>query len=92
MSFRTGDFDTNYLLRAAIAVHSLGNAVPEEVMFFHSFYDHEGQILNGEVSYEIRFENDHHFTVGILTTHRQRSFNFTHSGSATGTEPLEPSN
>ncbi len=55
VSFRTGNFDNNYLLRATIAVHSLGNAIPEEAMFFHGFFDHEGQKLNGENNYTIHF-------------------------------------
>ncbi len=55
VSFRTGNFGNNYLLRAAIAVHSLGNAIPEEAMFFHGFFDHTGEKLNGENSYKIHF-------------------------------------
>ncbi len=55
VSFRTGNFGDNYLLRAAIAVHSLGNAVPEEAMFFHGFFDHSGEKLHGENSYRIHF-------------------------------------
>ncbi|RLD82506.1 MAG: hypothetical protein DRJ10_04975 [Bacteroidetes bacterium] len=56
VSFRTGNFGNNYLLRSAIAVHSLGNAIPEEAMFFHGFFDHEGKKLNGNNQYIIHFE------------------------------------
>jgi len=55
VSMRTGNFGANYLLRAAIAVHSLGNAIPEEAMFFQGFFDHEGKKLNGRNRYRIRF-------------------------------------
>lgn len=55
VSFRTGNFGSNYLLRAAIAVHSLGNAVPEEAMFFHGFFDHKGEKLHGKNKYIIHF-------------------------------------
>ena len=56
VSFRTGNYGSNYLLRAAIATHSLGNAIPEEAMFFHGFFDHNGDKLNGtENSYQIHF-------------------------------------
>jgi len=55
VSMRTGEFGSNYLLRAAIAVHSLGNPVPEEAMFFHGFFDCEGKKLNGRYRYRIRF-------------------------------------
>ncbi len=59
VSFRTGDFGHNYLLRAAIAVHSLGNAIPQEAMFFHGFYYGDGTLLNGENnSYEVVFPAD----------------------------------
>jgi hypothetical protein len=58
VSMRTGNFGTNYLLRAAIAVHSLGNAIPEEAMFLHGFFDNEGKKLNGRNRYRIRFKAD----------------------------------
>ena len=56
VSFRTGNFGNNYLLRASIAVHSLGNAIPEEALFFHGFFDHEGKKLNGNNKYVIHFD------------------------------------
>lgn len=55
VSIRTGNFGSNYLLRAAIAVHSLGNAVPEEALYFNGFFDHAGKRLNGENRYRIHF-------------------------------------
>ncbi len=56
VSFRTGNFGSNYLLRAAIAVHSLGNAVPQEAMFFHGFFDQNGDKLHGSNRYRIHFK------------------------------------
>ncbi|MBP7603072.1 MAG: DUF1254 domain-containing protein [Spirochaetes bacterium] len=56
VSMRTGNFGSNYLLRAAVAVHSLGNPIPEEAMFFHGFFDNEGKKLNGRHRYRIRFK------------------------------------
>jgi len=58
VSFRTGNFGNNFLLRAAIALASLGNAVPEEAMFFHGYFDAEGDELDGEESYSLTFENE----------------------------------
>ncbi len=55
VSFRTGDFGSNYLLRAAVALTSLGNAVPEEALFFHVFYDADGKPLNGRNKYVLTF-------------------------------------
>ncbi|MEA3450440.1 MAG: DUF1214 domain-containing protein [Bacteroidota bacterium] len=56
VSLRTGNYGNNYLLRAAIAVHSLGNAIPEEAMFFHGFFDKNGDKLNGNNNYTFTFE------------------------------------
>jgi len=55
VSFRTGNYGSNYLLRAAIAVHSLGNAIPEEAMFYHGFFDHNGRKLHGSNRYRLHF-------------------------------------
>jgi hypothetical protein len=55
VSFSTGDFGHNYLLRAAVAVYSLGNAIPQEALFFHGFRDGDGQTLNGRDAYTITF-------------------------------------
>lgn len=58
VSFRTGNFGSNYLLRSAIAVASLGNAIPQEAMFFHGYHDIEGNTLNGNKQYSLRFGKD----------------------------------
>lgn len=55
VSFSTGDFGHNYLLRAAIAVFSIGNAVPEEALYFHGFKDSQDRTLNGANRYVITF-------------------------------------
>jgi hypothetical protein len=58
VSFGTGNFGHHYLLRAAIAAYSLGNAVPEEALFFHAFEDSLGRPLTGEHRYRITFPKD----------------------------------
>jgi len=55
VSFGTGDYGHRYLLRAAIALYSLGNAIPEEALFFHAFEDNQGRRLNGKYRYRITF-------------------------------------
>jgi hypothetical protein len=55
VSMRTGNFGSNYLLRAAVAVYNLGNAIPEEALYFNCFFDSEGRKLNSRYRYRIRF-------------------------------------
>jgi len=66
VSFGTGNFGHNYLLRAAIAVYSLGNAIPEEALFFHAFKDGNGNKLSGKHRYKITFQRGHFPPVGAF--------------------------
>ncbi len=58
VSFGTGNYGQRYLLRSAIAVYSLGNAIPDEALFFHAFEDSQGRPLDGRHRYTITFAKD----------------------------------
>lgn len=66
VSMGTGNFGNDYLLRAAIAVYSLGNAIPEEALFFHAFKDVDGQKLSGQQRYVVRFPQGYAPPVGAF--------------------------
>jgi hypothetical protein len=66
VSFGTGNYGHRYLLRAAIAAYSLGNAIPEEALFFHAFEDSRGQPLSGAHRYKITFAKDQFPPVGAF--------------------------
>ncbi len=66
VSFDTGNFGNNYLLRAAIAVYSLGNAIPQEALFFHAFKDGSGTTLSGKQRYRISFPDGQYPPVGAF--------------------------
>jgi len=66
VSFGTGNYGHRYLLRAAIAAYSLGNAIPEEALFFHAFEDSQGRALSGEHRYRIIFAKGQFPPVGAF--------------------------
>lgn len=53
-----GTFDTDYLLRAAVALMGLGALPREEAMYFTTDCDADGTPLDGRNRYELRFAKD----------------------------------
>ena len=52
----TGDFGTDYLLRAAVAKFALGANSPQEAVYPSIFTDNQGQNLTGTHNYLIHFD------------------------------------
>jgi hypothetical protein len=53
-----GNFGTDYLLRAAVALVGLGAAEPEEAMYMVRFMGDGGEPLDGSRSYRLHFASD----------------------------------
>lgn len=58
ISYNAGDFGTNYLQRAFVALNVLGANLPEDALYYHAETDVNGQLLNGKDRYTITFGKD----------------------------------
>jgi len=58
MNLQTGDFGTDYLLRAAIAKTLLGANSAKEAVYPYTYVDNEGKNLTGTNKYVIHFDKD----------------------------------
>jgi hypothetical protein len=54
----TGNYGTDYLLRAAIAKTALGANIPQEALYPAVFVDNRGEQLTGSRNYVIHFDKD----------------------------------
>ncbi|MDR1675357.1 MAG: DUF1254 domain-containing protein [Tannerella sp.] len=52
---KTGDYRTDYNLRALVAYRGLGALPPEEAIYYSYYADKDGEPLNGQNRYRIRF-------------------------------------
>ena len=50
-----GDYETNYELRAAVALRGLGATIPQETVYPHTRVDNMGIPLHGRDAYRLRF-------------------------------------
>lgn len=55
-SLKTGNYDTDYLQRAFVALFGLGANLPEDAVYPSATVDSEGKPLNGANKYVIHFE------------------------------------
>lgn len=53
-----GEYQGDYLVRALVSLHGIWANVPEESLYFMARTDSEGNLLNGNNSYEIRFPKE----------------------------------
>jgi hypothetical protein len=53
---KTGDYKTDYNLRALIAYRGLGALPPEEAIYYSYYADRDGEPLNGKNRYRLHFE------------------------------------
>jgi hypothetical protein len=53
-----GNFGTNYLMRAALTMQSVGMLVPEEALYFTAYEDGDRQKFDGKNNYVIHFNKD----------------------------------
>ncbi len=56
--YDAGRYGTDYLLRAAVNMNSIGLNSPERAMYPKRYVDSDGQLLTGEHSYQITFPAD----------------------------------
>jgi hypothetical protein len=54
----TGNYGTDYLLRAAIAKTALGANIPQEALYPAVFVDNRGEQLTGSRNYVIHFDKN----------------------------------
>jgi DNA sulfur modification protein DndE len=55
---RTGDYGTNYLKRAYVALDGLGANLPEDAIYMMAEIDKDGESFTGENNYVIHFAKD----------------------------------
>ncbi len=58
VSFKVGNYGTNYLLRAFTAATGLGANIPQDALYPFTKVDSEGNPLNGSHNYLIHFPNE----------------------------------
>jgi len=58
VAYDTGIYCTNYLLRASVAMRSLGQNIPKDALYFNIYVDSDNNTLNGANKYTIHFEKD----------------------------------
>ncbi|WP_394241499.1 DUF1254 domain-containing protein [Vibrio astriarenae] len=56
--YEAGRYGTDYLLRAAVNMNSIGLNSPERAMYPKRYVDNQGEMLTGEYSYEVTFPAD----------------------------------
>lgn len=56
--YEAGRYGTDYLLRAAVNMNSIGLNSPERAMYPKRYVDNQGEMLTGEHSYEVTFPAD----------------------------------
>lgn len=57
-NLKSGNFGTDYLLRAAIAKDSIAQNSPEEAVYSKAYVDGSGNPLKGSQKYVLHFDND----------------------------------
>lgn len=50
-----GEYHGNYIVRALVSIHGIWANVPDEALYFMARTDSEGNLLNGNNRYEVRF-------------------------------------
>lgn len=53
-----GEYHGNYIVRALVSLHGIWANVPDEALYFMARTDSDGNLLNGNNRYEIRFSNN----------------------------------
>ncbi len=58
VAYDTGLYCTNYLLRASVAMRSMGQNIPKDSLYFNIYVDSDNNTLNGANKYTVHFKKD----------------------------------